>query len=212
MTGSRAIGRDIHFYHFAEPDKALAGGGGGGKFWSASNKMNFLSIFAILIVASGVGVISRNGDTISMTDELATTTGRDERFRTQGRLQESLDSFPCRPQDYFVQNGFSRINATRGINPCQNGLLMQKTVSILCLTSLGFRRGVLDTVCRDPADERSARDELLRWHFRQAALANMSPNGNSQSHRAVEIGTVNQMPITSQRGPLMCDIGTSFIQ
>ncbi|KAK9326651.1 hypothetical protein V1520DRAFT_350852, partial [Lipomyces starkeyi] len=30
--------------------------------------------------------------------------------------------------------------------------------------------GKLDTICRDPNDERSAKDVLLIWHFRQAVL------------------------------------------
>ncbi|KAK9371609.1 uncharacterized protein V1513DRAFT_455154, partial [Lipomyces chichibuensis] len=35
----------------------------------------------------------------------------------------------------------------------------------------------LDRVCRDPNSDQSARDELLRWHFRQAVLANMRGAG-----------------------------------
>ncbi|KAK9386078.1 hypothetical protein V1515DRAFT_616797 [Lipomyces mesembrius] len=35
----------------------------------------------------------------------------------------------------------------------------------------------LDPICRDPNDERSVRDEFLRWHFRQAILTNMRGAG-----------------------------------
>jgi hypothetical protein len=43
---------------------------------------------------------------------------------------------------------------------------------------LGADGRQLDPICRDPADPRSVRDELLiRWHFRQAVLANMRGAG-----------------------------------
>ncbi|KAK9341968.1 hypothetical protein V1522DRAFT_417645 [Lipomyces starkeyi] len=37
----------------------------------------------------------------------------------------------------------------------------------------------LDPVCRDPTDEQKVVDEFLRWHFRQAVLANMRGEGES---------------------------------
>ncbi|KAK9316877.1 hypothetical protein V1522DRAFT_434347 [Lipomyces starkeyi] len=114
MAGSRAIGRDIHFYHFAEPDNAL------GIFSPSVTEKNFLSILAILIFASGpYRVVSRNTgeelvptdnalipghyelrpysrrDTISITDEPCITrvlsrtiTGRDEAIRAQVREKD----------------------------------------------------------------------------------------------------------------------------
>ena len=42
---------------------------------------------------------------------------------------------------------------------------------------LGVDGRQLDPICRDPADPRSVRDELLRWRFRQAVLANMRGAG-----------------------------------
>ncbi|KAK9375624.1 uncharacterized protein V1513DRAFT_463755 [Lipomyces chichibuensis] len=36
---------------------------------------------------------------------------------------------------------------------------------------------ILDPICRDPNGEGAVRDELLRWHFRQAVLANMRGDG-----------------------------------
>ncbi|KAJ8101592.1 hypothetical protein POJ06DRAFT_251914 [Lipomyces tetrasporus] len=48
MVGGKAIGRDVHFYNFAEPDKAL-----GGLILNPSvTGKNFLSMLGILIVAS----------------------------------------------------------------------------------------------------------------------------------------------------------------
>ncbi|KAK9234649.1 hypothetical protein V1525DRAFT_42776 [Lipomyces kononenkoae] len=41
----------------------------------------------------------------------------------------------------------------------------------------GIDGRILDRVCRDPNSDRCARDELLRWHFRQAVLANMREAG-----------------------------------
>lgn len=35
----------------------------------------------------------------------------------------------------------------------------------------------LDSVCRQPGDDRAVRDDILRWHFRQAILTNMRGAG-----------------------------------
>ncbi|KAK9327123.1 HNH endonuclease-domain-containing protein [Lipomyces starkeyi] len=115
---------------------------------------------------------------------------------------EAAHIFPVSHRDYFRNQGFSRWITNRtgeqdiGINSCQNGLLMQSNVhqlfdsfkfsinpdddyKIVNFDSdlLGLDGRVLDPVCRDPNDERSVRDELLRWHFRQAVLANMRSAG-----------------------------------
>ncbi|KAK9375636.1 uncharacterized protein V1513DRAFT_377532 [Lipomyces chichibuensis] len=252
MAGKRAIGRDVHFYHFAEPEMAL-----GGMILSPSvTEMNFLSMLAILIVASGpYRVTSRNTgedlaptdnclqpghydirpysrrDAISMTDEPCiirilsrTITGRDDAFRNQVRERdgkcvitglvntqayrdrwtgfEAAHIFPLSSEDYFVQSGFIRWITNRrdehdtGINSAQNGLLMQNSIhalfddfgfavnpddgyKITCFDGdpFGIDGKILDPVCRDPSDDRSARNELLRWHFRQAVLANMRGAG-----------------------------------
>ncbi|KAK9241770.1 HNH endonuclease-domain-containing protein [Lipomyces tetrasporus] len=270
MAGKRAIGRGVHFYHFAEPQTAL-----GGLILSPSvTEMNFLSMLAILIVASGPyrvtsrntgedlaptdnrlqpghydirpysrrGNVSSHGplyesgtdddtDTISITDEPCiirilsrTITGRDDAFRNQVRERdrkcvitglvntqayrdrwtgfEAAHIFPLSSEEYFVQSGFIRWITNRmdehdtGINSCQNGLLMQNSIhalfddfgfavnpddgyKITCFDGdpFGIDGKVLDPVCRDPSDDRSARNELLRWHFRQVVLANMRGAG-----------------------------------
>ncbi|KAK9482525.1 hypothetical protein V1527DRAFT_522000 [Lipomyces starkeyi] len=110
--------------------------------------------------------------------------------------------FPLSGEQLFIQNGYPRWITNRedehdtGINSCQNRLLMQSNVHELFdnfsfsvnvdddykivpfnddLLNIGGRR--VDPVCRDPNSEQSARDELLRWHFRQAVLANMRGDG-----------------------------------
>ncbi|KAJ8100167.1 HNH endonuclease-domain-containing protein [Lipomyces tetrasporus] len=117
---------------------------------------------------------------------------------------EAAHVFPVTHEEYFRNQGFSRWITNRagehdiGINSCQNVLLMQSNVhqlfdsfkfsinpednyKIVSFDSdlLGLDGRVLDSVCRDPNDERSVRDELLRWHFRQAVLANMRAAGES---------------------------------
>ncbi|KAK9364854.1 HNH endonuclease-domain-containing protein [Lipomyces kononenkoae] len=110
--------------------------------------------------------------------------------------------FPLSAEQWFITNCFSRWITDRdgehdtGIKSCQNGLLMLSTVHELFdnfsisinvdddykivtftddLLNVGGRQ--LDPICRDPNNVQSARDELLRWHFRQAVLANMRGAG-----------------------------------
>ncbi|KAK9251964.1 hypothetical protein V1507DRAFT_481974 [Lipomyces tetrasporus] len=187
MAGRRAIGRDVHFYNFAEPDKAL-----GGLILNPSTKINFLSMFGILIVAS---------NTISITGELwimpiisQSSTGIENTFRTEVRKRDGKCSsfhaahiFPLSSDYYWLQSGFSRWITNRigerdsGINSCQNGLLMRSHMheqfdgfyfsinpddgyKITCFDEVFDRIDgrILDPVCRDPSDNRGIRDELLR--------------------------------------------------
>ncbi|KAK9427202.1 HNH endonuclease-domain-containing protein [Lipomyces doorenjongii] len=115
---------------------------------------------------------------------------------------EAAHIFPLSGEEYFISSGFSRWITNKegehdtGINSCQNGLLMLSNVHkkfdnfsfsinpdddyrIVTFGSDPFGVGgrLLDPVCRDLTDVRSARDELLRWHFRQAVLANMRGSG-----------------------------------
>ncbi|KAK9233763.1 HNH endonuclease-domain-containing protein [Lipomyces kononenkoae] len=110
--------------------------------------------------------------------------------------------FPLSGEDWFIRNSFSPWITNRagerdtGINSCQNGLLMLSHIHekfdnfsisinpddnyrIITFRDDVFNVGgrLLDPVCRDPSDENSVRDELLRWHFRQAVLANMRGAG-----------------------------------
>ncbi|KAK9236475.1 hypothetical protein V1525DRAFT_433717 [Lipomyces kononenkoae] len=106
---------------------------------------------------------------------------------------------PLSAEEYFIANNFSRWITNRtgendtGINSCQNGVLLQTTVHrqfdnftisvnvdddyrIVTfrydLLNLGGRQ--LDPICRNPKNDLSVRNELLRWHFHQAVLANIS--------------------------------------
>ncbi|KAK9427447.1 hypothetical protein V1505DRAFT_417501 [Lipomyces doorenjongii] len=127
-----------------------------------------------------------------------TTTGRDDFFRARVRERDGKGFhaghiFPLASEEYWVQNGFSRWITNRrgdhdtGINSCQNGLLMLSNIhekfdgfdfsinpdhgyKIICFDRDPFRIGgsILDPICRDPNDGGAVREELLRWHFRQA--------------------------------------------
>ncbi|KAK9384253.1 hypothetical protein V1515DRAFT_618186 [Lipomyces mesembrius] len=100
--------------------------------------------------------------------------------------------FPLSSEQLFIDSGSGRLITNRagerdnGINSCQNGLL----ICLMALTSLSTRTDdhykitcfgrddwldgrILDPIFRDPNKRESVRDELLRWHFRQAVLANM---------------------------------------
>ncbi|KAK9311259.1 hypothetical protein V1524DRAFT_371473 [Lipomyces starkeyi] len=114
---------------------------------------------------------------------------------------EAVHIFPLSSEEYWVQMGFSRWITNRGerdtgINSCQNGLLMLSTIhqnfdgfdfsvnpddgyKITCFDKDPFRIDgrILDPICRNPNGADGARDELLRWHFRQAVLANMRGAG-----------------------------------
>ncbi|KAK9358948.1 hypothetical protein V1504DRAFT_459564 [Lipomyces starkeyi] len=116
-----AIGRDVHFFNFAEPDKAL-----GGLILNPSvTKKNFLSMLGILIVTSGPYRVTLRStghdltptdeplqpgqydirhysrkDTICITDEPCiiriisqSSTGRDTTFRTQVRERDGKDNW-----------------------------------------------------------------------------------------------------------------------
>ncbi|KAK9349706.1 HNH endonuclease-domain-containing protein [Lipomyces doorenjongii] len=115
---------------------------------------------------------------------------------------EAAHIFPVSKEGDFRNQGLSRWITNReeegatGINSCQNGLLMRSHIHQhfdgfdFCInpdnnykiTSFDaddekLDGRILDPICRDPKDERSVRDELLRWHFRQAVLANMRGAG-----------------------------------
>ncbi|KAK9236354.1 HNH endonuclease-domain-containing protein [Lipomyces kononenkoae] len=263
MAGKRAIGRDVHFYNFSEPDKAL-----GGLILNPSvTQKTFLSMLGNLIVASGpyrvtlrstghdltptderlqpghydIRPYSRK-DTITIADEPCilriisrSSTGRDSTFRTQVRERDgkcvitgtvnrradrdnwssfhAAHIFPLSSEDYFVQSGFSRLITNKGvrdtgINSCQNGLLMRSHMheqfdgyyfsinpddgyKITCFDE-DFDKidgRILDPVCRDRSDSRRVSDELLRWHFREAVLANMRGAGEPKFETDFPPGT-----------------------
>ncbi|KAK9243839.1 HNH endonuclease-domain-containing protein [Lipomyces tetrasporus] len=112
---------------------------------------------------------------------------------------EAAHIFPLSGEEYWVQNGFSRWITGKhdtGINSCQNGLLMTSSIhqrldgfdfsinpdegyKITCFDKDSFRIDgrILDPICRNPNGDDGVRDELLRWHFRQAVLVNMRGAG-----------------------------------
>ncbi|KAK9328559.1 HNH endonuclease-domain-containing protein [Lipomyces starkeyi] len=115
---------------------------------------------------------------------------------------EAAHVFPLSDGQLFVDSGLSRWITNRegehdsGINSCQNGLLMQTNIhqefdsfsfsinpddnyKIISFADDPFKIDgrVLDPSCRAANSGRSVRDELLRWHFRQAVLVNMRGAG-----------------------------------
>ncbi|KAK9352464.1 hypothetical protein V1523DRAFT_414014 [Lipomyces doorenjongii] len=115
-----------------------------------------------------------------------------------GQATKLPTSSPWRPN-----NGSSRVVFLSGLQIERTGMTRGSTrvrmdclwrnMSMRCLTILAYLINVdddykivtftddqwdlggrqLDPVCRDRNSEQSPRDELLRWHFRQAVLANM---------------------------------------
>ncbi|KAK9433309.1 HNH endonuclease-domain-containing protein [Lipomyces doorenjongii] len=115
---------------------------------------------------------------------------------------EAAHIFPLSHEEIFKSLNYARYITIRsgetdsGIYSCQNGLLMQSNVhqqfdsfgfgidaddsykiTVFMEDTFGLDGRTLDPVCRNPDDERSVVDELLRWHFRQAVLANMKGKG-----------------------------------
>ncbi|KAK9241650.1 HNH endonuclease-domain-containing protein [Lipomyces tetrasporus] len=92
--------------------------------------------------------------------------------------------FPLSSEDYWVQSGFSRWTnkgeRDTGINSCQNGLLMESTIHELFD---GFYFSI------NPDDGYKITYELLRWHFRQAVLANMRGLGEPSFETDFPSGT-----------------------
>ncbi|KAK9361218.1 hypothetical protein V1504DRAFT_452379 [Lipomyces starkeyi] len=112
---------------------------------------------------------------------------------------DAVHVFPLGSEDQFLREGLSQAIRNKvddttdiGINSCQNGLLTLSSVhqmfddyefsinpdddyKIIFFDEdpLGLGGGKLDPICRDPGNEQSVRDDLLRWHFRQAVLVNM---------------------------------------
>jgi hypothetical protein len=115
---------------------------------------------------------------------------------------EAAHIFPLSSEDYWVQKGYSQLVTNRvsecdmGINSSQNGLLMLSNIhqsfdgfdfsinpddgyKITCFDKDVFTIAgrELDSICRESNGEECARDELLRWQFHQAVLANMRGAG-----------------------------------
>ncbi|KAK9237217.1 hypothetical protein V1525DRAFT_442832 [Lipomyces kononenkoae] len=136
-------------------------------------------------------------DAISITDEPClvrilsrTITGKHDAFRNQVRERdgkcvitglvnnqayrdrwtgfEVAHIFPLSSEEYF----YPFDDFCFAVNPDDG-------YKITCFDGdpFGIDGRILDTVCRDASDDRSARNQLLRWHFRQAVLANTRGDG-----------------------------------
>ncbi|PGG98320.1 hypothetical protein GX51_06882 [Blastomyces parvus] len=112
--------------------------------------------------------------------------------------------FPLQHERIWTDQGYGRwvtnmeneVEASR-INSTQNGLLLRSDIHELFdlyLLSINPDDGykiisfgpdsakidgrILDPICRNPNDSNRVSDELLRWHFRQAVLANVKGAGD----------------------------------
>ncbi|KAK9489459.1 hypothetical protein V1508DRAFT_407059 [Lipomyces doorenjongii] len=111
MAGKRAIGRYVHFYHFAEPDMPL----GGMILPPSATESNFLFMLAILIVASGLfRVTSRNtGKDVAPTDVAPTDVAP-----TDDRLQ---------PGNYDIRPYSRRDTISITDQPCITRIISRTT-------------------------------------------------------------------------------------
>ncbi|KAK9310850.1 HNH endonuclease-domain-containing protein [Lipomyces starkeyi] len=227
MIGGRAIGRDVHFYNFAEPDKAL-----GGLILNSSYRVTLRSTGHDLtptdepLQPGHYDIRSySHKDTICITDEPCiiriisqSSTDRDATFRMQVRERDgkcvitgrdnwstfhAAHIFPLSSEGYFVQSGFSRWITNRigerdtGINSCQNRLLMRSHMHEQFdgfYFSINPDEGYKITCFNEDFDGIDGRildprDELLRWHFRQAVLANMRGAGEPSFETEFPPGT-----------------------
>ncbi|KAK9350370.1 hypothetical protein V1523DRAFT_420090 [Lipomyces doorenjongii] len=146
-------------------------------------------------------------DSLTTTEFLNQVRERDRKCVITGTMNIRADMdiwvgfhaahvFPLSHLQLFVSSGLSRCitNGERGsdswINSCQNGLLMQSNTFCFSINPddnykivsfvpdvFGVDGRKLDPICRAPDDDRSVRDELLRWHFHQAVLTNMRGAG-----------------------------------
>ncbi|KAI9842802.1 MAG: hypothetical protein M1837_006905 [Sclerophora amabilis] len=115
---------------------------------------------------------------------------------------EASHVFPLARESLFISENFPECITDKassrdtGINSCQNGILLSSTIhglfdsfeisvnpddndTVVCFgidfCNVDGRK--LDPVCRVRNDGKAVPDELLRWHFRQAVLANMRGAG-----------------------------------
>ncbi|KAK9320929.1 hypothetical protein V1517DRAFT_354137 [Lipomyces orientalis] len=105
---------------------------------------------------------------------------------------EAAHIFPLSHEELFISLNYPQYisnwspETDTGINSCQNGLSCSlfaidpdENYRITCFSEDIFAVDgrTLDPLCRNPGDEQRVIDEFLRWHFRQAVLANMKGNG-----------------------------------
>ncbi|KAK9318915.1 hypothetical protein V1517DRAFT_370114 [Lipomyces orientalis] len=204
MATDRSLGRDVHFYDSSSPDKVL---GGLMLTPSITERVFLFALGILICIDTplrptdeplqpGKYDIKSNSPQgrIFITNEWCVTrilsqsvSSRDEVFRQRVRERDrkcvitgvanpdrhiawndwssyhAAHIFPLSGEEWFIRNNYFRWITNRegthdtGINSCQNGLLMLSHIH--------------------ENNENCVRDELLRWHFRQAVLANMRGAG-----------------------------------
>ncbi|EGC48544.1 conserved hypothetical protein [Histoplasma capsulatum var. duboisii H88] len=145
-------------------------------------------------------------DGVRARDGKCVITGVVNQFAPFGRWNafKAAHVFPLQHESIWIDQGYSRWVTNMAnevevsqINSIQNGLLLKSDVHDLFdsyMLSINPDDGykiisfgpdilevdgrILDPICRNPNDSNRVSDEILRWHFRQAVLANMKGAGD----------------------------------
>ncbi|KAF8424379.1 hypothetical protein EV426DRAFT_642349 [Tirmania nivea] len=151
MAANRSAGRDVHIYDANDPTTVL----GGLILFRWWNKY----------------------DAVRQRDRRFVITGDSaENARGSWAGFEAAHIFPLAYEGYWKEHNYGRwisIHPNNGgsINSVQNGLLLRADLHILFDTyDVSINPDFGNDECRPV-------DELLRWHFRQAVLANMRGAG-----------------------------------
>ncbi|KAG9234972.1 HNH endonuclease-domain-containing protein [Amylocarpus encephaloides] len=165
-------------------------------------------------------------DAVRLRDRRCIITGEEYLDDDNWRGFEATHIFPLAYEQYWTDHNYGRwilINLNRGgtINSIQNGLLLRDDIHTLfdfCDFSINpddnykivcfsrDRKGIagkyLDRRLLD--DPQRPAEQLLRWHFRQAVLANMKGAGEPQFEHDFPpdsdmIGSIPQGPKAAER-------------
>ncbi|EEQ31358.1 hypothetical protein McanMca71_004533 [Microsporum canis] len=171
-------------------------------------------------------------DGVRARDGRCVITGVLNQFAQFGRWNafKAAHVFPLQHESIWIDQGYSRwvtnmadeVGVSR-INSTQNGLLLKSDVHelfdsyMLSINPddgykiisfgpdiLGVDGRILDPICRNPNDSNRVSDDILRWHFRQAVLANMKGAGDPVFESDFPPGTdmiadIREGPASQQR-------------
>ncbi|KAK9487886.1 HNH endonuclease-domain-containing protein [Lipomyces starkeyi] len=187
MPTSRSVIRNIQLFDPSRPIEPLGG------LYLNSLRLGTITVTDERCIARALSrsvSTGRNGkfrEQVQKRDGKCVITGvaNPVAFIDEWASFEAAHIFPLSCEEQFRKTD-------TGMNSCQNGLLMRSSIhhlfgtfkfsidpdddyKITCFSidMDGIDGRTLDPVCRDQMDERRVIDELLRWHFRQAILANM---------------------------------------
>ncbi|KAK9312067.1 hypothetical protein V1524DRAFT_472965 [Lipomyces starkeyi] len=186
MAPNRSFGRDVHFYDISKPDQEL----GGLLLTPSFTERTFLFALGILIISdSPYDVYLRGTDVpLEATDEPLQPGKYDIKPRSPhgNRLCLTLSEQCVRERDrkcaitgWYQLMSLMLSNIHEQFDEYIISINPDDDYRIVTFRDDIFNGGgrQLDPVCRDANSDQSARDELLRWHFRQALFANMRGAG-----------------------------------